>query len=168
MTGQMRASIMTQQQGAGPFVVIIGDSRCAHAVALAVAARLAAAGRAPGVLVPPLRGRDFTGPACRRAAGQWCAVHLGPGERPVLVALAAGGLAVGSVSARPGLAVESLIAPSAPRHAAPAVAQAAHAPAAPAPEASPGVVTTLGQFGTPGQPTPEVTMPGGGSAGGVS
>jgi hypothetical protein len=79
------------QSGSARFLVIFRDDIAAGTVARALRSDLGqvALGR---VLIPPLRGRDFTAPVHHRAAERWCAAHLAEGERPVLVALLEQGL----------------------------------------------------------------------------
>jgi hypothetical protein len=79
------------QLGPAVFLVIFRDDFAAGAVARALRSDLGRVGLCR-VLVPPLRGRDFTAPAHHRAVERWCAAHLAEGERPVLVALLEQGL----------------------------------------------------------------------------
>jgi hypothetical protein len=74
------------QPGSVAFLVILRDDFAARTIARVLRRDLRR------VLVPSLRGRDFTAPAHHRAAEQWCAAHLADGERPVLVALLEQGL----------------------------------------------------------------------------
>jgi hypothetical protein len=81
-----KSSKSGEQHGSVAFLVILRDDFAARTIARALRRDLCR------VLVPSLRGRDFTAPAHHRAAEQWCAAHLAGGERPVLVALLERGL----------------------------------------------------------------------------
>ena len=81
-----KSSKSAEQPGSVAFLVILRDDFAARKIARVLRRDLCR------VLVPSLRGRDFTAPAHHRAAEQWCAAHLADGERPVLVALLEQGL----------------------------------------------------------------------------
>ena len=74
------------------YLVIVRDTWIAQVIAMTLHTRLVRDGHPVLPMIPPLRGRDFTGPVYRRAADQWCAAHVPAATRPILVALSEDGL----------------------------------------------------------------------------